>query len=98
MRSPAEHRRGNEPGRERDRYGHEAVERRIAEREAMQVPLEPFALEVQSYRVLAEQLLLAEQIDTRVERPNRDVGRQLDGGAEQALADEADPEVVLNVE
>src|SRR5215831_18684662 len=64
----------------------------------MQIPLEPFTLEVEAYRVLAEQLLIVEEIDARIERTNRHVGRQLDGGAEQALADEGDAEIVLDVE
>src|SRR5262245_30175047 len=64
----------------------------------MQVPLEPFALEIEAHRVLAEQLLIMEEIDPCIEGTHRHVSRQLDGGTEQALADESDAKVVLDVE
>jgi hypothetical protein len=60
----------------------------------VQVPLEPFALEVEARAVLAEELLVAEQVDAGLERPDRDVGGKLDGGAEQAAADEGDAVLV----
>src|SRR5215472_3722505 len=97
MGGPAEDGGGDEPCGDGQRYRHEAVECRRAVREAMQVSLEAFALEVEADRVLAEQFLIVEEIDPRIERSDRHVGRQLDGGTEQALADEGDAKVVLDV-
>src|SRR5215510_9039103 len=98
MGGPAEDGGGDEPGGDGQRDRDEAVERRRAECEAMQVSLEPFALEVEADRVLAEQFLIVEEIDPRIERADRHIGRQLNGGTEQALADEGDAKVVLDVE
>src|SRR5262249_16566299 len=98
MGGPAEHGGGNEPCGDGQRYRHEAVERRRAECKTMEVSLEPFALEVEADRVLTEQFLIVEEIDPRIEWADRHVGRQLDGGPKQALADEGDAKVVLDVE
>src|SRR5215471_3387679 len=98
MGGPAEDGGGDEPRGDGQRDRHEAVERRRAEREAMQVSLEPFALEVEADRVLAEQFLVVEKIYPRIERADGHIGRQLDGGPEQALADESDAKIVLDVE
>ena len=87
---PAEHRGGQQAGADGDHYRDEAVERRQAVGEGVQVALQALALQVRR-TVKRLSSFSSRNRYTRVSNgPDRDVGGQHDAGAEYALAGEGD--------
>src|SRR5690606_34943603 len=80
--------RCRQSGQQREYYGCKTIEERLLEREVVEPEFKAFALEVQAQIVLADQTFLLEEVNARVEGADGDVGREGDGGAKEALADE----------